>query len=63
MNEEKLKQLVKLIQSYYDEKDITETEDFNPADYAGGNFDDAFYQGQLNGKIQLAKDIRKIMTA
>lgn len=34
-------------------------EEFNPCDYSGGNFDDAYYGGQDDGEALLAKEILK----
>ena len=32
-------------------------EEFNPRDYSGGNFDDAYYGGSDDGEALLAKEI------
>lgn len=32
-------------------------EDFDPQDFSGGNFDDAYYNGSADGESQLARDI------
>lgn len=32
-------------------------EDFNPMDYSGGNFDDAYFGGYADGQAELARDI------
>ena len=34
-----------------------DTEDFNPCDYSGGNFDDAYYGGQEDGEALLAREL------
>ena len=31
--------------------------DFNPCDYSGGNFDDAYYGGVSSGKVKLARSL------
>lgn len=38
----------------------TETKDpwgFNPADFSGGNYDDAYYGGQTDGETSLAREV------
>lgn len=37
-----------------------ESEDFNPMDFSGGNFDDAYWGGQEDGATHLA---RRVLTA
>lgn len=37
--------------------DDDESEDFNPDDYSGGNFDDAYFGGQKDGETHLAREI------
>ena len=37
--------------------DDDESEDFNPCDRSGGNFDDAYFGGQEDGETHLARDI------
>lgn len=32
---------------------------FNPCDYSGGNYDDAYYMGSSDGGILLAREILK----
>lgn len=32
-------------------------EDFNPMDYSGGNYDDAYYGGTSDGETLLAREI------
>lgn len=32
-------------------------EEFNPYDVSGGNFDDAYYAGSVDGEILLAREI------
>lgn len=32
-------------------------EDFNPADVAGGNYDDAYYAGEEAGAVELAREL------
>ena len=39
------------------QRDKEKGEDFNPHDWAGGNIDDAYYQGEEDGEISLAQDI------
>jgi hypothetical protein len=39
------------------QRDKENGEDFNPYDWAGGNIDDAYYQGEEDGEISLAQDI------
>ena len=34
-------------------------EDFNPADFSGGNFDDAYFSGCQDGSTSLARTILK----
>lgn len=34
-------------------------EDFSPDDYAGGNIDDAFYAGESDGEIYIAREVLK----
>jgi hypothetical protein len=35
----------------------SDTEDFNPMDMSGGNFDDAYFGGHADGQAELAQDI------
>lgn len=37
-------------------------DDFNPADFSGGNFDDAFSMGIDQGYGDLAREIHAVMT-
>jgi hypothetical protein len=39
------------------QKMASEHEDFDPCDFSGGNFDDAYYMGTEDGEISLARDI------
>lgn len=36
-------------------------EDFNPCDFSGGNYDDAYYGGLADGKAILAKQILSLL--
>ena len=35
----------------------SDTEDFDPMDMSGGNFDDAYFGGHADGQAELAQDI------
>jgi hypothetical protein len=37
-----------------------EAGDFNPMEYSGGNFDDAYRMGLDSGEVQLARQIMKV---
>ena len=39
------------------QRDAETGEGFNPYEWAGGNIDDAYYQGEEDGEISLAQDI------
>lgn len=41
------------------QKACQDEEDFNPQDYAGGNYDDAFALGEDDGEIFLARALLK----
>lgn len=36
-------------------------EDFNPMDFSGGNFDDAYFGGVEDGKAELARALLNIL--
>jgi hypothetical protein len=38
-------------------KAAIDKEDFNPYDYSGGNYDDAYYMGSSDGEILLAREL------
>ena len=38
-----------------------DSDDFNPADYAGGNFDDAWMSGMQDGHIEFACALQQII--
>jgi hypothetical protein len=42
-------------------KSVTEDDDFNPMDYSGGNFDDAFEMGVEEGYIRFAEDLLDLL--
>jgi len=35
----------------------SDEEDFNPYDFCGGNYDDAWEAGQLEGEVLLAREL------
>jgi hypothetical protein len=37
----------------------SDAEDFNPCECSGGNYDDAYYGGVVDGRIELAREILK----
>jgi hypothetical protein len=37
----------------------TDSEDFNPCEFSGGNYDDAYFGGTTDGKTYLAREILK----
>jgi hypothetical protein len=53
MNEEMITKLKKIAarETWF------EDEDFNPMDFSGGNFDDAYYGGLEDGRVDLAREI------
>ena len=38
-------------------------EDFNPMDFSGGNFDDAYFGGVEDGKAELARELLSMLQA
>lgn len=38
-------------------KMASEDEDFEPCDFSGGNFDDAYYMGTTDGEIEMARTV------
>lgn len=62
MNEELIKELKELAArgTWYDDSEENGNEYLMIDDYAGGNFDDAFYGGERAGETDLA---RKILTS
>lgn len=54
----KLKELLDSIQPF--DQSIYE-DDFNPMDWSGGNFDDAYYGGVEHGRQQLADQIKELL--
>jgi hypothetical protein len=55
-----IESLIDYLNSYIDEEVLAEGyfDEFNPADYSGGNFDDAYALGEENGYTLLANDIK-----
>lgn len=53
----KIEELKKFLEKVASQEALDDNEDFCARDYAGGNFDDAFYGGQLSGEISLARAI------
>lgn len=43
------------------EDDAPESDDFNPADRFGGNFDDAYQGGIDEGRADLARELLKLL--
>lgn len=60
MNQEKLDLLITRLE--LEAEDYEEiTEDFNPYEMSGGNFDDAFWQGYEQGSAQFAVDLLQFL--
>lgn len=38
----------------------TDDEDFNPYDFSGGNYDDAYWSGRNDGRIAVARELLNI---
>jgi hypothetical protein len=36
-----------------------DSRDFNPCDFSGGNYDDAYYGGSADGRASLARELLK----
>ncbi len=59
--EEKLAKIIALIQPLAAQGTWADSDDFNPADSSGGNFDDAYYAGADDGETNLARRILGIL--
>jgi hypothetical protein len=46
---------IEQLQSTAKIKMASEDEDFEPCDFSGGNFDDAYYMGVQDGEIEMAR--------
>jgi hypothetical protein len=53
MNDE----VIKLLKTNAERRLALNTSDFNPYDWSGGNFDDAWYSGADDGRCDLAREI------
>jgi hypothetical protein len=53
MNQEMIDALIKIARG----EAWCDDEDFNPYDYCGGNYDDAYYGGCSDGEILLARQV------
>jgi hypothetical protein len=54
-------ELIVKLKEWASKKAWFDDDDFNPHDYSGGNFDDAYYGGTHDGQILLARDILEMM--
>lgn len=52
-----LQDVIKMVRDTADQDAATDDEDFNAYDYSGGNFDDAFASGQMDGETSFARTI------
>ncbi len=46
-----------MLEKLADEITWTEDPDFNPYEFSGGNYDDAYFAGVADGKVKLAREI------
>lgn len=53
----RIEELIKKYESEFDDIDWRNSEDFNPCDSSGGNFDDAYFMGAEHGEIDGALHI------
>ncbi len=61
ITENKVRALVERIEKEAALKSVTEDDDFNPMDYSGGNFDDAFEMGIEEGCIRFAEELLDLL--
>ncbi len=61
MNEAKLQKIKDVLIELAKFKTWSENDDFNPCDFSGGNFDDAFYGGNADGRTELAREILEMI--
>lgn len=54
--------LLKLVSDLAKVKIAVDNDDFMVDDYAGGNIDDAYALGERAGEVQLARDIKDMLT-
>ena len=58
MDQQLIDALTAKLQSY---DPVEHSNDWNPMDASGGNFDDAYYMGVRDGEAQLAAEIRDLL--
>jgi len=56
-----LEELKKKLQAKAGTKVASDNDDFNAYDYSGGNYDDAFDQGQRDGEVQYARELLALL--
>jgi len=61
MEDTKKQEIVEKLKGIADKKAWSDDEDFMPDDYAGGNIDDAYYGGENDGRISLAREILELL--
>lgn len=54
-------ELILLLQTAAKRKTWDEAEDFNPCDFSGGNFDDAYFGGTEDGETHLARMVLEFL--
>jgi hypothetical protein len=57
------KDLIKLLKDVAKQERWIDDENFNPCDFSGGNYDDAYWGGNGDGKIGLAREILEKLNA
>lgn len=62
INIEKLAKVIALIEKTADYTTrADDTEDFNPMDFSGGNFDDCYQMGCEDGEINFARELMALL--
>lgn len=56
-----VEKLIERIRNIASEKVVGDEDDFNPQDYCGGNFDDAFQMGVETGEVWFARELLSII--
>ena len=52
-----MKQLIELLEELAKKKTLYDREDYDPQDFSGGNFDDAYSRGCDDGEVALAREL------
>ncbi len=57
----KLPDVLEYIKSVAKQQLVSEADDWNPCDYAGGNYDDAYDLGVTSGEIFFARELLRMV--